>query len=675
MADIDFDFEDSIKAKLVVARGKKGDKGDTGYPTDTQVVDAIDTYIDTNPSVVTDPVATTASTWLGQHIQEGYAVDNSLTVAGAAADAKKTGDEITDLKSQISQTTHFEPVQLKSQTKKYIKISSKTIGSGGVTEIISYPIAVSPGQVYEVHGYASQGTKAEYAFANGNTITYVYPESDVSGAHDSTHVIVIPNGVDTLYVSTFTTNGYGTLSLLVDNADTEILYDAQRFDSELFEVSTINPTTGQNENRSGRARTKGYLDNDIAKITPSSLGVLLYAYNVSNDSYVGVVQGLTVYASGVITSDPVYSTNAIDLRKIKNRSQYKFRLTIDKGNATSAEASQTLTYQRTVQAEINAVRESIENIGDEIESELYLTSDDTISRADTAADVWDLYDALVTANPDYVTKNSLTQSTFTNYEYAFDSHAYDYQSASRTKYPATAKPEILITSGMHGNEPTAVMATYGFFKALCEDRKSVSKIRQSFVFRVIPVAVPWGYTNNKRWNENGVNINRNFDADWVAPSASAEPYTNSYQGTSAASELETQVLQAWLDAHDSASLYIDYHNSGYEDEVSYLSVLSSLDGFTTIQDAFRYGINAVIGYWRNKREMTSSDLIYEYTGYINLNGNSEKYGDSVAEIPSVTLETSDNQNESGNTSRYTIGVGMEALAAFIHGLMDYHFKV
>lgn len=102
MADIDFDFEDSIKAKLVVARGKKGDKGDTGYPTDTQVVDAIDTYIDTNPSVVTDPVATTASTWLGQHIQEGYAVDNSLTVAGAAADAKKTGDEITDLKSALN---------------------------------------------------------------------------------------------------------------------------------------------------------------------------------------------------------------------------------------------------------------------------------------------------------------------------------------------------------------------------------------------------------------------------------------------------------------------------------------------------------------------------------------------------------------------------------------------
>lgn len=103
MADIDFDFEDSIKAKLVVARGKKGDKGDTGYPTDTQVVDAIDTYIDTNPSVVTDPVATTASTWLGQHIQEGYAVDDSLTVAGAAADAKKTGDEITDLKSQFDE--------------------------------------------------------------------------------------------------------------------------------------------------------------------------------------------------------------------------------------------------------------------------------------------------------------------------------------------------------------------------------------------------------------------------------------------------------------------------------------------------------------------------------------------------------------------------------------------
>lgn len=59
---------------------------DAGTPTQEQVAEAV-------------------SDWASEHIsvETGVVIDNSLSVSGAAADAKKTGDEISDLKSQIDQ--------------------------------------------------------------------------------------------------------------------------------------------------------------------------------------------------------------------------------------------------------------------------------------------------------------------------------------------------------------------------------------------------------------------------------------------------------------------------------------------------------------------------------------------------------------------------------------------
>lgn len=59
-----------------------------GTPTQEQVADAV-------------------SDWADEHItvETGVVIDTSLSVAGAAADAKKTGDELSDLKSAISTLT------------------------------------------------------------------------------------------------------------------------------------------------------------------------------------------------------------------------------------------------------------------------------------------------------------------------------------------------------------------------------------------------------------------------------------------------------------------------------------------------------------------------------------------------------------------------------------------
>lgn len=68
---------------------------DAGTPTQEQVAEAVSDWADENITVET-----------------GVVIDNSLSVSGAAADAKKTGDEISALKSEIS-TLSSIPTEIK----------------------------------------------------------------------------------------------------------------------------------------------------------------------------------------------------------------------------------------------------------------------------------------------------------------------------------------------------------------------------------------------------------------------------------------------------------------------------------------------------------------------------------------------------------------------------------
>lgn len=58
---------------------------------------------------------------------------------------------------------------------------------------------------------------------------------------------------------------------------------------------------------------------------------------------------------------------------------------------------------------------------------------------------------------------------------------------------------------------------------------------------------------------NGVDLNRNFSWHWGGPGASANPGSETYRGPSAASEPETQAVQAYLREH-TPNLFIDWHS-------------------------------------------------------------------------------------------------------------------
>lgn len=84
---------------IVLVEPKPGDQADLSESDLSLIQQAID---HTSPAAIAQGVAD----WMDDNLTPTTpVVDASLTVQGAAADAKKTGDEISDLKSQISQGT------------------------------------------------------------------------------------------------------------------------------------------------------------------------------------------------------------------------------------------------------------------------------------------------------------------------------------------------------------------------------------------------------------------------------------------------------------------------------------------------------------------------------------------------------------------------------------------
>ena len=81
---------------------------------------------------------------------------------------------------------------------------------------------------------------------------------------------------------------------------------------------------------------------------------------------------------------------------------------------------------------------------------------------------------------------------------------------------------------------------------------------------IIPVVDPWGYVNDKRWNSNHVDLNRNFPTYW--DNGDSDPSSANYRGASAGSEAETQYVMDILEEFaGKAVFFYDLHTFGSRD--------------------------------------------------------------------------------------------------------------
>lgn len=284
-----------------------------------------------------------------------------------------------------------------------------------------------------------------------------------------------------------------------------------------------------------------------------------------------------------------------------------------------------------------------------------LGKEDAVPNDVTSECIWGLYDALMAKYPDRVQKlvwkdadkewsaewegYEPAEGTFVNWEYVISTGEYNTEGAY-TKWwgdKDVKKPKYLLLSGIHGDEEPAIISAYRFIRDVLEGHNIPAQFREGCVIHIVPVGNPYGLNNHIRNNENGVDINRNFDWNW------GENVTEGKNpGPSAASEKETQAIANWLLANQDAKMFFDCHNQGAAlNEVAWFV---GLDDNRSKEIALQ-GVGCVIPFWRDVIGYTDG-TVYPISVTIDEGGIATNYAYKALNIPSLTFEMSSLQNDS-----------------------------
>lgn len=262
-----------------------------------------------------------------------------------------------------------------------------------------------------------------------------------------------------------------------------------------------------------------------------------------------------------------------------------------------------------------------------------------------------LYDALMNQYPDKVKKNEIhnDDGTFTNYEYVISTGQYNTEGIRGTLDTDIKKPKYLVMSGIHGREKAVMMSLYRFVRDVLSGHNVPSRFLESTEIHVVPCVTPYSIDTTERNNENGVNINRNFDWEWNKSSIS---------GAYAASEKETQAIVNWLKANQDSRLFLDLHNSGNPHEVAMVLGLKGNEAVNIAKRTALQGLDRVIPFWRDVIKYEAHEVavnigtsnerievrepVFSYSSYVegaSNGGYAVHYATGKLGIASLLLET------------------------------------
>ena len=289
--------------------------------------------------------------------------------------------------------------------------------------------------------------------------------------------------------------------------------------------------------------------------------------------------------------------------------------------------------------------------------------------------LYSLYDELSEKYPNYVKKNVLGNDGVGNelIEYTFGGKNYnDFPQAPRTKDSIIEKPIILITSGVHGEEKSAIVSAYKFLKDLTENKNScLSELRERVIIKIIPFVCPSAYNENTRKNHNGVDIARNFSYNWVSISNPS----NNYSGEYPADQLETQIVEKWIADNKTSLVFIDFHNSGYENEVTYFACTTGTEYEKELKTCYFKAINKVGAYWRNEYKLPEG-INLGYTGHFDNLASPQMFAHSIG-LKSISFESSWQQKYANDKLHGTISnaMGADYLGNFLIELVNKYVDI
>ncbi|KAI5642825.1 zinc carboxypeptidase domain-containing protein [Phthorimaea operculella] len=137
-----------------------------------------------------------------------------------------------------------------------------------------------------------------------------------------------------------------------------------------------------------------------------------------------------------------------------------------------------------------------------------------------------------------------------------------------------AKKTVFIESGIHSREwITMTAATYIINQLLTSEDPDTMAAAREFDWYIFPVANPdgyaWTHSNDRMWRKNrrpvgnnqiGVDLNRNWNNNWLVAGASTNPASDSYAGPGPFSEPETRSLSEYIRSVENIELYLSFHS-------------------------------------------------------------------------------------------------------------------
>ncbi|MBU1940624.1 MAG: carboxypeptidase regulatory-like domain-containing protein [Candidatus Thermoplasmatota archaeon] len=188
------------------------------------------------------------------------------------------------------------------------------------------------------------------------------------------------------------------------------------------------------------------------------------------------------------------------------------------------------------------------------------------------------------------------------------------------------EPAFLMVSCHHAREiVTPVIALYSTEQLLSNygSDPTITDLIDEYEIWIAPVWNPDGYEHvfyyDNMWRKNrfppdGVDLNRNYPFGWdSAYAGSTDPYSETYKGPSAGSEVETQTMMAFSDDRHFVKV-MDYHSSGQEVLYGYVGLTHPFESFM-YQEAVQISIAA--GYGGSVRDASAMGENYQWQIYGN----------------------------------------------------------
>ncbi len=173
------------------------------------------------------------------------------------------------------------------------------------------------------------------------------------------------------------------------------------------------------------------------------------------------------------------------------------------------------------------------------------------------------FKALIVGHEAYVTETELGAASDGQsiYMYDFKPVRWDNETINI--------PKIIIVAGQHGWEKCNVFGLYYFVKDLLNNwfgSTSLEYLRHHVELMIVPVVNTYGFDNFQYKNANGVNINRNYDANWVLLE---DTTSQQYGGAEPFDQPESQLIRNLVLGNSDCVLLIDSHTNSTTNTVSW----------------------------------------------------------------------------------------------------------